>query len=498
MICGDTLDKKVDWSIMCYATTVASRRKIIKMLYKRKSAAESAAYRPKKDLTQGPLLPRLLLYCLPLMLTGMLQLFYNATDMIVVGQFSSPTAVGAVGACGSLIGLLVNAFIGLSVGVSVTVAQHVGAKEDKDASEVVHTSLALAIGLGLVVGAFGFFFAEGALRLMDTPETTIAEAAPYAKAYMLGIPASMVYNYCAAALRAKGDTVRPLVFLGLSGLANVGLNLYFVICHGMGAVGVGIATTVAQYIAMVMILVYMTFSVKDCTRIHWGQVRVHKQKLLRILRIGLPAGAQSVVFSFSNVLIQSTVNTFGENVINGNAAAASIDGFIYTAQNSVYQAAITFVGQHVGARKFERINRVIFLCMGLVTAIGLGVAGLVVLFSHGLLNIYVPGDEAAIAWGTQRLRVMGACYFTCGLMEVGCGALRGMGKTITPMLISIVGVCGIRILWIYTVFPLAPTMMCLYLSYPASWITTGAVQILLAFISKERLVRREMLRCEVY
>ena len=476
-----------------------TKENVLLMLRTKKTISEGGAVRrPKKDLTQGPLLPRLLLYCLPLMLTGMLQLFYNATDMIVVGQFSSPTAVGAVGACGSLVGLLVNSFIGLSVGVSVTVAQYVGAKQEKDVSEVVHTSLALALGLGAIVSALGFYFAEGALRLMDTPETTIAEAVPYAKAYMLGIPGSMVYNYCAAVLRAKGDTVRPLVFLGLSGLANVGLNLYFVLAHGMGAVGVGIATAASQYIAMIMILVYMTFILKDCTRIRWRKLRFHKQKLLRILRIGLPAGVQSVVFSFSNVLIQSTVNTFGENVINGNAAAASIDGFIYTAQNSVYQAAITFVGQHVGARKFERINRIVFACMGLVSVIGLSVAALVVLFSHSLLNIYVPGDEAAIAWGIQRLRVMGACYFTCGLMEVGCGALRGMGKTITPMLISIIGVCGIRILWIYTIFPLVPTMMCLYFSYPASWIVTGAIQLTLAFISKRRLVRQDALCREVY
>ena len=462
---------------------------------KRKSPALAGgpAVRRRADLTEGPILPRLIHYCIPLMLTGMLQLFYNATDMIVVGQFSSPTAVGAVGACGSLIGLLVNSFIGLSVGVSVMVAQYIGAKQEKDVSEVVHTALALAMLLGVAVSAFGYHFAEGALRLMDTPETTIAEAVPYAKAYMLGIPASMVYNYCAAALRAKGDTIRPLMFLGISGLANVGLNMYFVIQYGMGAVGVGIATAISQYVAMAMILVYMTFILKDCCRIHWNRLRVHPGKLWHMLRIGLPAGMQSVVFSFSNVLIQSTVNTFGENVINGNAAAASIDGFIYTAQNSVYQAAITFVGQHVGARKFERINRVIFLCMGLVTAIGLGVSALVVLFSHTLLGIYVPGDEAAIAWGTQRLRVMGACYFTCGLMEVGCGALRGMGKTFTPMLISVAGVCGIRVLWLYTVFPLNPTMMCLYFSYPASWIATGAVHLTLAFISKRQLERRAAL-----
>lgn len=469
-------------------------------IIKHKSAQSGGAPHRKaqRDLTQGPILPQLVSYCLPLMLTGMLQLFYNATDMIVVGQYSSPTAVGAVGACGSLIGLLVNMFIGLSVGVSVSVAQHIGAKQEKDVSEVVHTSVALALALGVAVSAFGYFFAETALRLMDTPASTIAEAVPYAKAYMLGIPASMMYNYCAAVLRAKGDTVRPLLFLGFSGLVNVGLNLWLVISFGLGAQGVGIATAVSQYVAMAMILVYMTFFLKDYTRIQWRHVRLHKQKLIRILRIGLPAGVQSIVFSFSNVLIQSTVNTFGENVVNGNAAAASIDGFIYTAQNSVYQAAITFVGQHVGARKFERINRVVFWCMGLVTAIGLGVAALVVLFSHFLLNIYVPGDEAAIAWGTQRLRVMGACYFTCGLMEVGCGALRGMGKTLTPMLVSMAGVCGIRILWLYTAFPLFPTMMCLYLSYPASWIVTGATQLILTFINKRRLERQDALCREMY
>ncbi len=454
--------------------------------------------RPKQDLTQGPILPKLVVFCIPLMLSGMLQLFYNATDMIVVGQYSTPTAVGAVGACGSLIGLLVNLFIGLSVGVSVTVAQYYGAKQEKDVSEVVHTSLALGIGLGIVVGIFGYNFAEMALRLMETPETTISEAAPYARAYMLGIPATMVYNYCAAALRAKGDTVRPLVFLGISGLVNVGLNLYFVICFGMGAVGVGIATAISQYVAMAMILVYMSVSLKDCCRIRWRALRFHEDKLWRILRIGLPAGIQSVVFSFSNVLIQSSVNTFGENVINGNAAAASIDGFIWNAQNSVYQAAITFVGQHIGARKLGRIKQVILRCMLLVTVIGLGIGLLVVLFAHPLLNIYVPGDEAAIAWGRQRLVIMGITYFLCGLMDVGSGALRGMGQTMTPMLISIVGVCGIRILWIYTVFEWIPTMLCLYSSYPVSWIVTGIIQLLLAFVVRKRLEDRERLEAQEY
>ncbi len=443
------------------------------------------------DLTEGSLLPKLIRFCIPLMLTGMLQLLYNASDMVVVGQFDSPDAVGAVGSSGSLINLMVNLFIGLSVGVSVNVAQYIGARRPRDVDDVVHTSVAMAIILGVLVAIPGYLFAEDALRMMNASENLLAKAAPYVRAYMVGVPALTMYNYCAAVLRAKGDTVRPLIFLGVSGLVNVVLNVIMVAGFHLGALGVGVATTVSQYVSAVMILIYMTFRLEDPYRIHWGRLRINRDKLWKIIRVGLPAGLQSTLFSISNVLIQSAVNTFPDAVVNGNAAAANLDGFIYNAQNSVYHASITFVGQHVGARKYKRLNRVLFSCLGLVTVIGIAIGTVEILFAHPLLGIYVPGDEGAIAWGTQRLLMMGLTYFLCGWMEVCCGALRGMGKTITPMLVSLAGACLLRIVWIYTIFRWEPTMMCLYISYPVSWLVTAGVEFALYFIFKGRIERAD-------
>ena len=446
------------------------------------------------DLTEGAIMPKMILFCIPILLSGMLQLLYNSADMIVVGQFASDTAMGAVGSSGSLINLMVNLFIGLSVGTSVTVAQYIGSKQNEDVRAVVHTSVALSAMMGLFVGVFGFIFAEQALRMMNTPETTLAEALPYVRAYMTGVPAMMIYNYCAAVLRAKGDSTRPLIFLAISGLLNVVMNLVMVIVFGLGAVGVGIATSFSQYAAMIMILIHMTHLKDDC-RIVWKNVRIHRAKLVEILRIGLPAGIQSVLFSISNVMIQSSVNSFGEAVIDGNAAAANIDGFIWNAQNSVYQGAITFSGQHVGAKKYKRLTRVILNSMVLVTAIGFLFGGAVILFAKPLLTVYAPDMSAtAVEWGRQRLNLMGATYFLCGLMDVAVGNLRGMGRTITPMLVSLAGVCGIRIMWVLVVFRAIPTMTCLYLSYPVTWLITGAVQYTLLFFCKRKMERADAAR----
>ncbi len=451
------------------------------------------AHKPKKDLTQGPVLPQLIVFCVPLMLSGMLQLLYNATDMIVLGQFASDTAVGAVGACSSLINLIVNLFIGLAVGVSVGVSQFIGAKRDKDVSEIVHTALSLSLIMGVIVGAIGFMLAEPALRLMGTLEETMAEAVPYMRAYMAGVPGVMVYNYCAAALRAKGDTVRPLIFLAISGLSNVLLNLWMVLGFGMGAVGVGIATAVSQYLAAIMIVVYMSCFLKDSCRISLRHMTIKRDKLYLMLKLGIPAGLQGVLFSFSNVLIQSSINSFGiKALVDGNAASANVEGFIYTAMNSVYQGAITFVGQHVGARRFERINRVIFSCMGLVTVIGLITGGLVILLGRPLLHFYISSPEA-IWYGQRRMMIICSGYFLCGLMEVGCGVLRGMGKTFMPMIVSLAGACGLRILWILTIFriPAFHTVPCLYISWPISWLITATVHFILAFSVKKRMQRSE-------
>lgn len=444
---------------------------------------------PKKDLTTGPILPKLIGFCVPLILSGMLQLLYNATDMIVLGQFVSDTAVGAVGSCASLINLIVNSFIGLATGVSVCVAQFIGAQRDKDVSEVVHTAFSLSLILGALVGAFGFFFAEPALRLMGILETTLVEAVPYMKAYMIGVPGMMVYNYCAAALRAKGDSVRPLIFLAISGLSNVVLNLWMVLDFGMGAVGVGIASAASQYIAAIMVVVYMTIFIKDSCRLSLRRLTIKRDKVLLMLKIGIPAGVQGVLFSFSNVLIQSSIQSFGaEALVNGSAAASNVEGFVYTAQNAAYQGAITFVGQHVGARKYERLNRVIACCLGMTVVAGVVFGTIVLLLGEPLLGFFVD-DPEAVRYGMLRMEVIVSTYFLCGIMEVGCGTLRGMGKTFLPMIVSLAGACGFRILWIYTIFRQFYTPTCLFISYPISWILTLAVHFFFVFRVKRRLER---------
>ena len=445
--------------------------------------------KPKKDLTTGPILPQLIAFCLPLMLSSMLQLLYNATDMIVLGQFASDTAVGAVGSCGSLINLIVNLFIGLATGVSVSVAQYTGAKRDRDVSEVVHTAFSLSVIMGVVVGVFGYLVAEPALRMMGTLDEIMIEAVPYIKAYMVGVPGIMVYNYCAAALRAKGDSVRPLIFLGVSGIANVGLNLWMVIGFDMGAVGVGIATAASQYLAALMTVVYMAFFVKDASRLSLRHLTIKREKVLLMLKIGIPAGIQGVLFSFSNVLIQSSIQSFQvEALVNGSAAASNVEGFVYTAQNAAYQGAITFVGQHVGARKYERLNRVIFSCVGMTVAAGVLMGALVLGFGRPLLGFFVD-ESAAIDYGMLRMSVIVTTYFLCGVMEVGCGVLRGMGKTFLPMIVSLAGACVFRVLWILTVFRWWRTVECLFLSYPVSWIITLTAHFIFVSIVKKKLER---------
>lgn len=448
---------------------------------------------PKKDLTVGPILPQLIAFCVPLILSGMLQLLYNATDMIVLGQFASDTSVGAVGSCGSLINLIVNTFIGLATGASVCVAQFVGAKRDKDVSEVVHTAFTISLILGVTVGLFGYFFTPTALSfVVDRSLTgTMAEATRYMKAYMLGVPGIMVYNYCAAALRAKGDSIRPLIFLGISGLANVGLNLWTVIGLGLGAQGVGLATAASQYLAAGMTVVYMTFFVKDSCRLSLRHLTIKWDKAFLMLKIGIPASLQGVLFSFSNVLIQSSIQSFGlEALVNGNAAAGNVDAFVYTAQNSAYQGAITFVGQHVGARKYTRINRVIWSCVALTVAAGIVSGALVLFFGESLLGFFVS-EPAAIDYGMLRMSILVSTYFLCGIMEVGCGVLRGMGKTFLPMIISLAGACGLRVLWILTIFQWHHTIACLYLSYPVSWLITLVAHFIFVFIVKRKLQRQD-------
>ena len=442
------------------------------------------------NMTEGPILGKMILFTIPLMLTGMLQLLFNAADLVVVGQFVGPEANAAVGCCGSLINLIVNLFMGLSVGAGVIAAQDIGARRYDDVLRLISTSVTVSLIGGVVVGLFGFFAARPLLLMMKTPEDVLTEAVPYMKAYFVGMPGCLLYNYLAAILRSKGDTTHPLIFLTIAGAANVLLNLVMVTAFGLGAIGVGIATAASQYIAAGLTVLHMLRKEDVCRLTGFA---VDSRKLGKMLVIGLPSGLQGMLFSISNVLIQSTINGYGKIVMAGNANASNLDGFQYTAMNSVYHAALTFVGQNVGAGTYKRIKRIMFDCAGLVTAIGVLVGVILITCGEPLLSLYSSGEEkdAVIEAGMNRLWILATTYFLCGLMDVGCGLLRGMGKVMLPMIVSLLGSCVFRIIWIYTVCPLAPTnISVLYASYPISWFLTAAVHFICCIYFYRKLMKK--------
>ena len=454
-------------------------------------AAVARVNKPKMNMTEGPILGKLILFTLPVMLSGILQLLFNAADVAVVGRFVGAAAMAAVGSCSSLINLIINLFIGLSVGAGVIAAQDLGARRYGDVGKLISTALTASLLGGLLVALFGFFAAEPLLRLMDTPDDVLVEAVPYIRAYFCGMPGCLVYNYLAAILRSGGDTKRPLYFLTTAGVVNVILNLIMVIGLGLGAIGVGIATAVSQYVAAGLTVVYM-LRARDCFRL--TGFRVSGAKLLRMITIGLPAGLQGCMFSLSNVIIQSTINGYSTVVIAGNTAAGNLEGFVYTAMNAVYQAALTFVGQNMGAGKFHRIKKIAWLCIAMVTTIGVVLGGALVLFGDTLLRIYAAEEnrEAIVAAGLVRLTMIAGPYFLCGLMEVACGILRGMGRAVQPMIVSLLGSCVFRIVWIATVCPLYPdNIVALYVSYPISWTLTAGVHFIFCLYFYRRLVKRK-------
>ncbi len=446
------------------------------------------------NMTEGPVLGKMILFTLPVMASGILQLLFNAADVAVVGKFVGEAAMAAVGGCGALINLIINLFIGLSVGAGVIAAQDLGAKRYNDVRKLISTSLTASLVGGIAVGVFGFALAEPLLRLMDTPDDVLVEAVPYMRAYFCGMPGCLIYNYLAAILRSGGDTRRPLYFLTTAGVVNVVFNLIMVLAFGMGAIGVGIATAVSQYVAAGMTVIYM---LRQTDHFRITGFAVSWQKLWRMATIGLPAGLQGCMFSLSNVIIQSTVNGYTTTVIAGNTAAGNLEGFVYTAMNSVYHAALTFIGQNVGAGKYERIKKIAFQCIGMVMVIGLVLGESVFFFGKYLLQIYVTEENsvAVIEAGVNRLSIVCAAYFLCGLMDVATGILRGMGKAIQPMVVSLLGSCLFRIVWVKTVCPLYPNdIAVLYISYPISWILTAGVHYIFCFYFYRKLTqkRREL------
>lgn len=443
------------------------------------------------DFTSGPILGKLILFALPIMATGLLQTFYNASDMIIVGNFatSGANAMGAVGACTSLINLIINLFTGLAIGAGVLASHHVGAKRYDELKKVVDTSIIASFFSGTVLALIGFVFAGPLLSLMKTPESIIVEAVPYMRAYFIGVPGLMMYNFLSSILRSSGDSKRPLIFLAISGLINVLLNIALVmIFPHKGALNVGIATAVAQYASAAFIFVYMC-KADICCKINIKTLKGDKNTFFSIVRIGLPAGIQGMLFSISNVLTQKTVNSYGDITVNGNTASASIESFIYIALNTFYQSTITFVGQNVGAGKYQRIKKIVFQNMALSVSVGAVLGTCAYIFGNSLLKIFAPGAENELVRqaGMNRLMILGMSYFLCGLMEIGCGAVRGMGKAMTPMLVSLSGSCLLRIAWIFAVCPFFPgNISVLYLCYPISWIVTAAAHFICAVIIYKR------------
>ena len=444
------------------------------------------------DLTSGPLTIKIIKFIIPLMLTGILQLLYNAADSIVVGHYDGSSALAAVSSVGALINLLVNAFMGLSVGAAVVVAQDYGAKDYEGVSKTVHTSYLISIIGGIVVGAIGLIFSRQFLIWMGSPEDVLPLSTEYLMIYFIGTPANMAYNFGASILRSVGDTKRPLYFLTISGLVNVILNLVLVIIFHMGVAGVAYATIISQILSAVMVIAYMMKS-KDCVRFVPKKMRIHGDKLKKMLYIGLPAGFQGTVFSLSNVVIQSAVNSFGSLVMAGNGAASSLEGFTYTAMNSVYQASLTFVGQNVGAKKYDRINKVQGVCLVLVTIIGLVFGVTTYCLGEPLLSIYLPNDPEAIPYGIIRMSYIALPYFLCGMMEVMVGGQRGMGMSFIPMINALLGSCVLRIVWISTVFAADPTLFTLYISYPISWAVTTLAHTVFYFVKLHSLKKKARL-----
>lgn len=430
-------------------------------------------------MLQGPLLPSILLYTIPIIFTSLLQLLFNAADLVVVGRWCGSVAVAAVGATGSITNLIVNLFIGLSVGSGVTMAHALGGRNEEAAHRTVHTTIPVALISGVFLTTLGVIFSETFLKLMGTPDDVLPLSAKYMRIYFGGITFTMVYNFCASILRAAGDTRSPLIFLTLAGVINVVLNVFFVTRLGMDVDGVALATVISQAVAAVLVVIAMMRRT-DESRLELKKMRIYKEQLLKIIRIGLPAGLQSSMFSISNVIIQSSVNSFGSVVMSGNAAAANIEGFVYASMNAFHQAAVNFTGQNMGARRYDRIRKILWWCLGSVTVVGLVLGFTAYSFGPKLLSIYITDSPEAIRYGMLRLAYMCLPYFLCGTMDVSSGALRGLGSSFAPMVISVLGVCGMRIGWIYTIFqiPRFHTVDVLFLSYPISWAITYAAQLL--------------------
>ena len=439
-------------------------------------------------MTNGPLVGKIVRFAVPLAISGILQLLFNAADIIVVGQFVGPQALAAVGSTSALIQLIVNLFIGLSIGVNVLVARYYGAGQSKDLHETVHTSVLVSLICGVILIFVGIALSRPLLELMGTPEDVVDQAVLYMRIYFAGMPVMMLYNFGSAILRAVGDTQRPLYFLFIAGIINVILNLFFVIVFHMGVEGVAIPTVISQCVSAVLVLLCLMKS-EGVYRVELKKLTIHRDKLWQMTKIGIPAGIQSATFSISNVLIQSSINSFGSIAMAGSTAGGNIEGFVWTAMDAFTQSTLSFTGQNYGAKKFHRITKVVWYNLILVTGVGIVLGVGAYLLGRPLLSIY-SSDPEVIAYGLERMLLVCVPYFTCGIMNIFVGAMRGLGSSLTPMVVSIFGVCVLRVVWIYTIFPLDRTFTMLFLSYPVTWVVTTLIEIVCFLVIRKHAIQR--------
>lgn len=425
------------------------------------------------DMTEGNFFKKILIFAIPVMLSSILQLLFNAIDLIVIGQFGGDRSLAAVGSTSALINFITNLFIGISIGANVTVAKAIGAKNKESAERYVHTAMAFSLIAGMFLIGFGIITAKFWLELMGTTEDTIDKASLYLRIYFAGSLFNMVYNFGAAILRAIGETKRPLYFLTIAGILNAMLNLLFVIVFKMDVAGVAIATIISQGLSAVLIVIYLMRS-DGYVHLNLKRLRLCRRELRRMILVGLPAGIQGCLISVSNVFIQSAVNSFSSTVIvSGNTASANIEGFVWTAMNSFYQASITFTGQNVGANKINNCKKVILICMLYVLITGIVFGGGAYLLRYPLIRLYTDGE--AVKYAELRLTIICLSYALCGLMDIPVGSLRGFGRSFIPMIVSILGMVVFRIIWILTIFKYNHELWVLYISYPISWIITETI-----------------------
>lgn len=436
------------------------------------------------NMTEGNILPKIIKFSIPLMLSGMLQLFFNAADVIVVGRYAGDEALAAVGSTGALINLLINLFIGISIGASVLMGQAIGARDYNDAQDSLHTAMLTGLIGGIIMIFVGQVVSRPMLELMQTPDDVIELSSLYMKIYFMGMPGFMLYNFGAAILRAAGDTKRPLYYLFVSGIINVILNLYFVIVLKMSVDGVAYATIISEAISAILIVICLMRS-DGYLNLSLRKLKIDGKKFIEMLKIGIPSGFTGIVFSVSNMLIQSSINSFGKLVMAANTAASNLEGFVYNAMNSIYQTALAFASQNMGAKKLDRVDDVLKKSLLVVSGIGLFFGVGAYLLGEILLRLYTPNQEV-IDIAMLRLLVISTSYFLCGIMDVYSGVIRGMGFSFTPMIVSMFFVCAFRVFWIYTIFERFHEQWVLYISYPVSWTIT-----IIAYFFTYKIVRKK-------